>query len=119
MAEEILDYRERRKTRRRVYGLVYIAAVVLFAYWFIAEIAHWPYAGHALLTGLFLLALVSLFKFIRDRKTGLYQLFYFVGKLSLLVAIFLNFSHFPYAEVAMWIAFAGFATGILLLSFRK
>ncbi|HKL03191.1 MAG TPA: hypothetical protein VJ911_05925 [Cryomorphaceae bacterium] len=119
MSEEILDYDRSRKARGRTNGALYIAAVVLFIYWFIAGIFHWPFAVFSLLTGLFLLALVSLLKFVRNRKTGLYQLFYFVGKVSLLVAIFLNFSHFPYAQLAMWMAFAAFGGGIILLSFKK
>ncbi|MCA1763295.1 MAG: hypothetical protein ABR574_04605 [Cryomorphaceae bacterium] len=119
MAEEILDFKSKKTGKQKVESALYIAAIALFIYWFIGNLMHWPFAVLSLLLGLFILAVVSLLKFVRNRKAGFYQLFYFFGKLALLIAIFLNFSHYPYAEIAMWFAFGSFSIGILLLTFQK
>jgi hypothetical protein len=79
----------------------------------------WPYPGLGLLTGLVLLLVVMVARFIETPSKKLHNYLYFAGKISLIGAIYLYLMHGPHAMWFVWGAFGFFAGGILALSFQS
>lgn len=116
--DDILDLPE-PKAHSKWFNRLFYAAVLLFAYWFAADLLLWPFGTYALFAGLVCFAAVSLIRFIKQRRLGLYQYFYFAGHLSVLSGIGLYLSEWPRVNVFFWIAFGCFGLGLLLLSRKK
>lgn len=115
---EILDL-EQSEERSRATAICFGIAIALFVYWFIADLMHWSYGGYALIFGLLILLVVMVLRFLKYRQTGLYQYFYFGGKVSLLVGIYTYIMHFPISQWFVWSAFGFFGVGLLVLTLSK
>jgi TctA family transporter len=113
--DDILDLPKRKAQGRWITSFFY-AAIVLFAYWFVADWLHWPLASLALILGLISFALLTVLRFRKNRKLGSYQYFYLAGHLSLLTGIGLYLLHWPVSSYFFWAAFGWFGLGLLMLS---
>lgn len=119
MSEEILDYKKSKNKSSKVLKAVFILAMILFVYWFGAGYLGWPYGGLALFTGLAMLSLVTIIRFFLQRRRKLFSWFYFLGKLTLIAAIFLSLMHYSFANYFIWGAFVFFAAGVATLYLGK
>lgn len=113
--DDILDLPPRKKQSVWQLRLFYMA-VVLFVYWFVAPYAGMPLAGAALILGLLAFAMLSVLRFRKNRRSGLYQYFYLLGHLTLLAGLGLYLMKLPYSAPLFWVSFAGFGLGLLLLN---
>lgn len=119
MDDDILDYAEKKPRRSPVVIVLFTLAIALFAYWFMADFFRWNYSGWALLMGLVSLLLIILIRFRNDKQRNLYAYFYLLGKISLLIAIYMNFLNIGRGFIPIYIAFGCFATGVYLIHFHK
>ncbi len=115
---EILDI-EQAEERSRAAAICFGVAIALFVYWFVADLMHWPHGGYALIFGMFILLVVMVLRFLKYRQTGIYQYFYFGGKVSWLVGIYAYIMHFPISTWFVWSAFGFFGVGLLVLSLNR
>ena len=115
---EILDYKPKKRKGSRLISILFGVAIAFFLYWYFGEILRWPFRSFGLLFGLIVLGVIASIRFIKYRSQGLFQYFYFVGKLALFIAIYLNFNGFQAAYYFMIGAVIAFLTGVILL-YRK
>ena len=119
MDEEILDYTEKKKRPNRWYNAVMGLALALFFYWFLSGFFGWPFGNWALFTGLLLLLVVTVIRFLAKRRRRAFEWFYFIGKLILFTAIFLRLTHYPFAIYFIVGALALFVLGLVSVSSKK
>jgi hypothetical protein len=118
MSDQILDYSRKQKGYSRFFNVLYGIALLLFAYWFIADFRAWPFESIALLTGLSLLFVVTVVRFFGQKERKLFQYFYLAGKLVLMAAIYIHLIGLD-TNYFIWIAAGCFGGGLLLLTFKK
>lgn len=116
--DEILDLPKQQQGEAWTTWL-FAGAILLFAYWYVAPFVDLPLAQTAVFFGLVLLLVVMVKRFWSSPKTGLYPYFYFFGKLSLLVGVYLHIAKLPFATFIFWISFAFFGLGLAMLLFKK
>lgn len=119
MGEDILDYDDSVKRPDKLLSAVFFSSLALFIYWFLSGYLGLPFGEMALLIGLILLLIVTVIRFFRKRNRKLFEYLYFFGKLALFGAIFLVLSHFPGGFYMTWVAFFLFASGLIVLYFKK
>jgi len=121
MSDEILDldYKPLKLKKSKLIPVLFGVAIALFLYWYFGELLFWPFRELALLAGLIVLGTIATIRLFRNRKQGLFQYFYFAGKLFLFVAIYLNFNGIKTAYYFMGAALLSFLTGIILLYRKK
>lgn len=112
--EDILDLPVKKRKYRWTTHLMY-AAVALFAYWFVAGFAHWPFAATALSAGLVCMLGVAAGRYLMNRRAGVYTVFYLAGRILLIVGIAVHINVWADATWFFWAAFACFAVGLVLL----
>lgn len=121
MSDEILDldYKPLKLKKSKLIPVLFGVAIALFLYWYFGELLFWPFRELALLAGLIVLGTIATIRLFRNRKQGLFQYFYFAGKLFLFVAIYLNFNGIKTAYYFMGAALLSFLIGIILLYRKK
>jgi len=117
--EDILDYNPKSNRNVRLVNILYGISFLLFAYWYIAEIKHWPYIGIALFLGLFILLAIILIRFISKPTRAPFEYAYFLGKLTLIGAVYISFMNLPYAYQIIFTSFGFFLLGMILLSVQR
>ncbi len=113
--EEILDYRKKPNKGLKLTPF-YGVAFVLFVYWYGAGFMHWPFTWEALLLGMILLFVAAFIRFRRVEEKSITDYAYLVGRLSLIIGVFLHLSNWSYSQYFMWGAFAFFAIGLFNLT---
>ena len=119
MTDDILDYQRKQPDKNFLVSILFGVAILFFSYWYFSGIQKWPLSNLSLLLGLISLAVVATIRFVRNRNQGIFQYCYFVGKIALFVAIYLNFNNHPNAYLAIYSAIIFFALGIILLYRNK
>lgn len=112
--EDILDMPVKKRKYRWTVHLLY-AAVALFAYWFAAGPAQWPFASAALSAGLACMLGVAAGRYLMNRRAGRYTLLYLSGRILLIVGIAVHINAWADATWFFWAAFACFAAGLFML----
>lgn len=119
MEEEILDYETPKTPRSKWINTTYGVSIAFLVYSFIADIARWPGKDISLLIGLFLLLIITVVNFFRRKGRALFEWAYFIGKVTLIAAIYLKLARYPQAYTLIYITFGCFAFGLLALSLER
>lgn len=114
--DEILDYRREAPPRVGLIRTLFAIAILLLAYWFLADDMKWPYKSWGLFIGLVLLAAITVIRFIYKPQPALFEIAYFIGKLVLIAGIFVSFMGFPYPYYYIVGAAVFFFLGIVIPS---
>lgn len=114
--DEILDFREETPSRFGFIKILFALAILMLAYWFIADEMNWPLKTWGLLLGLVLLAAITIIRFISKPKPALFEIAYFIGKLILIAGIFVSFMGFPHRYYYIVAAAVFFFLGIVIPS---
>lgn len=112
--DEILDYREEAQPRVKLIKTLFAIAILLLAYWFIADEMNWPLKTWGLFIGLVLLAAITIIRFISKPQPALFEIAYFLGKLALLAGIFVSFMGFPHRYFYIIAAAIFFFVGVVI-----
>lgn len=115
---DILDLPSPKKQGLWLMRLFY-TALAFFLYYVLADFLEWPLGSWALVAGLLCFGAVSVLRFRKNRKEGVYQLFYLAGHLTLLSGIGLYMLNWSQATPLFWIAFGAFAIGLMMISIKK
>ncbi|MCZ4410386.1 hypothetical protein O3Q51_16340 [Cryomorphaceae bacterium 1068] len=110
--DEILDLKRKPRQGLNVY-LVYGASLVFFIYWFLSDYLRWPFGEPALLCGMILLLIAAVIRLRRSEEKRLTAYAYFVGRVILIVGVFLHIVGYPKAEYFLWTSFVLFGVGLL------
>ena len=112
--DEILDFREETPSRFGFIKILFALAILMLAYWFIADEMNWPLKTWGLLLGLVLLAAITIIRFFRKSQPALFEIAYFLGKLALIAGIFVSFMGFPHRYYYIIAAAVFFFVGVLI-----
>jgi FtsH-binding integral membrane protein len=116
--DEILDLRKKPNQGLNVY-LVYGIALLLFIYWFLSDYLYWPFGQPALLLGMILLFIAAFIRLRRSEEKRFTAYAYFLGRVILIVGVFLHVIGYPQAEYLLWTSFIFFGAGLSGLYFGK
>lgn len=117
--DDILDYKPKTERHTRVVKFLYGFSFFLFGYWFFADFVRWPFTGWALLLGLILLLAITLIRFIYKDERAPFEYAYFLGKVVLIAAVYVNFMNLPYPFYFIFTSFGFFLLGLILLTTQR
>lgn len=113
--DEILDYEPKKPKQPAFITILFIIAILLFAYWlFIPNSWQYPFRKAALVFGLIILAIISTLRFIYQSNKSKSATAIFIGQLFLITGIFVVFTKLPYTTVFIAGAGVSFLLGIIL-----
>lgn len=112
--DEILDYKDDPSPKFGLINILFTIAIISLAYWFVADEMGWAFSSLALLAGLLILAVIIIIRFILKSKHAPYEIVYLIGKLVLIVGIFISFMDFPYRNYYIIAAAVLFLLGMIL-----
>jgi predicted membrane channel-forming protein YqfA (hemolysin III family) len=117
--EKILDRFNDEPSRTWIHhwSIVFVP-ISLFAIGVLFRFMHWPYARIIMAVGLILILLRScIFFFTKKRSWD--EWFYFLGRVSLISVLAIDFAFFPMNRKIMLLALTFFAIGVLIYVVRK
>ena len=112
--DEILDYRSETPPRVGLIKILFAAAILMLVYWFIADDLGWAHKSWGLVSGLVLLIIIIVIRFVLNPRPALFEILYFIGKLVLIAGIFVSFMDFPNPYYYIFTAAALFLIGIII-----
>ncbi len=119
MDEEIIDYQTPNSKPNKWFSATYGVSIAFLIYSFVADVAEWPGTNTALLIGLFLLLVITGINFFSRARRALFEWAYFIGKVTLIAAIYLKLAHYPEAYTLIYFTFGCFAFGLIALSLSR
>jgi|JI10StandDraft_1071094.scaffolds.fasta_scaffold01946_1 small-conductance mechanosensitive channel len=96
-----------------VYGPILVLCIGM-----VFRIQHWPGAS-LIISASLLLILVRSFIFFFTKKRLLYEWLYFIGRITLIIALAINFGFIPLQKTVMLTVLGVFSLGVLAFVFRK
>ena len=112
--DEILDYPRDSPPKFGLIKTLFAIAIITLAYWFVGDEMNWPLKSWALLTGLVILAAITIIRFISKPKPALFEIAYFIGKLILIAGIFVSFMGFQHRYYYIIAAALFFFLGMII-----